>query len=213
MAKKYELEKRALIKPELVEDIIKLLDREAKLEKTFERFSIIFWNHAKAKPAEASSYDFRIRITDDKGLFTLKYGDWRGGGREEYEFHFDIEELDSVVNIMRVWGHKWGTTTHVERRKYDYEGMEVVVDRYLDDGIGLLEIERECRDEKDFVKGEKVIDKIMAEWKLSPLTKEGMVAFVRQLNDKKGNYFDISAGDTSKYISKWLREIKKRKRD
>ncbi|OGM25651.1 hypothetical protein A3D00_02805 [Candidatus Woesebacteria bacterium RIFCSPHIGHO2_02_FULL_38_9] len=49
MSKKYELEKRALVEAELVEKIIKLLDRKAQLEKTFERFSIIFWNHAEAK--------------------------------------------------------------------------------------------------------------------------------------------------------------------
>lgn len=58
----------------------------------------------RGKTEEASPYDFRIRITGDKGLFTLKYGDWRGGGREEYEIHFDVSELDAVVNIMRVWG-------------------------------------------------------------------------------------------------------------
>src|SRR3990170_5350115 len=126
MSKKFELEKRALIEPKQLEKVIELLDIEAKLEKTFKRFSIIFWNHPETSPAEASPYDFRIRITDGVGLLTLKYGDWRGGGREEYEFHFDLNELSAVVNLMRVMGNKWGTVTHVERRKYRYEGMEVV---------------------------------------------------------------------------------------
>lgn len=193
-----------MVKPELVEKIIKLLDEEAKLEKTFNRFSIIFWNHAETKPAEASQYDFRIRITGNKGLFTLKYGDWRGGGREEYEFHFDTEELDDVVNIMRVWGHKWGTTTRVERRKYEYRGMEVVIDRYLDDGRGILEIEKECQNENDFEKYERGIDNLMNKWGLEPMTKEGMVEFVRSINDNENNYFDLSSGDTDRYVRMWL---------
>ena len=208
MAKKFELEKRALIEPEQLEEVISLLDKEAKLEETFRRFSIIFWDHAETAPAEASPYDFRIRITDGVGLFTLKYGDWRGGGREEYEFHFNLNELSAVVNLMRVMGNKWGTVTHVERRKYRYEGMEVVVDKYLDDGKGILEIEKDCKSEKEFEEGEKVLDEIFAKWNLAPLTKEGMVEFVVYTNNKKDNYFDLELHGVDEVISTWKRRIK-----
>lgn len=208
MGKKFEVEKRAVVGVDEVEKIARFLEGKAKLTTTFKRFSVIFWNHPEAKPAEAATHDFRIRITGNRGLFTLKYGDWRGGGREEYEFHFDPAELDSVVNIMRVWGYKWGTTTQVERRKYDYRGMEIVLDRYLDDGSGLVEIEAQCRKESDFEKAEGKIDRLMEEWGLKPLTREGMVEFVNRLNEKKENYFDISAGQTGKYVRRWLKMIR-----
>lgn len=205
--KKFELEKRALIEPEKLEEVISLLDKEAKLEKTFKRFSVIFWDHAESTPAEASPFDFRIRITDGIGLFTLKYGDWRGGGREEYEFHFDLAELSAVVNLMRVMGNKWGTVTHVERRKYKYEEMEVVIDKYLDDGKGILEIEKMCGSEEEFEKGEKVIDGIFAKWGLTPMTKEGMVEFVKYTNEKKDNYFDLDSGEVNAYIEEWRKSL------
>ncbi|OGM25650.1 hypothetical protein A3D00_02800 [Candidatus Woesebacteria bacterium RIFCSPHIGHO2_02_FULL_38_9] len=105
-------------------------------------------------------------------------------------------------------GYKWGTTTYVERRKYSCQEMEIVIDRYLDDGIGLLEIEKECQGEEDFEKNERTIDMLMSKWGLQPLTKERMVKFVRRINDKQANYFDVSSGDTNKYIELWLRRIK-----
>ncbi len=206
--KKFELEKRALIDAGKLEGVLALLEKEAIPQKTFRRFSIIFWNHPETAPAEASPYDFRIRITDGVGLFTLKYGDWRGGGREEYEFHFNLDELLAVVNLMRVMGNKWGTVTHVERRKYEYEGMEVVIDKYLDDGKGILEIEKDCRSEREFEAGEKVLDEIFAKWNLTPLTKEGMVEFVKYTNEKKTNYFDLESSGVDEYIAAWRKRIK-----
>jgi adenylate cyclase class IV len=205
--KNFELEKRSLVEVDDLEKVISFLDAQAKLDKTFTRFSIIFWDHADAQPAENSNFDFRIRIANNQGLFTLKYGDWRGGEREEYEFHFDLDELSQVVHMMRVQGNKWGTTTHVQRRKYSYQGFEIVADKYLDDGRGIIEIEKICHSEEDFKIGELQIDQIFAEWKMTPLSSDEMVHFVRYTNAKQENYFDLEGKGVDFYIQEWKKKI------
>lgn len=204
---KFELEKRALLNPKETNGAIALLDKKAKKLGSFKRFSIVFWDHPETEP-KITPYDFRVRITGKIGLFTLKYGDWRGGGREENEFHFDIKELSSVVNLMRVLGYKWGTVTHVERRNYVIQSMEIVLDKYLDDGKAILEIEKRCESKREFKLAEKAIDKVFEGLQIKPLTKADMTEFVRYTNDKKENYFNLAKNPVEKYILLWKRKIK-----
>ena len=208
MTRKFELEKRVLLESRQVKKFISFLDKKAVPKGGFRRFSIILWKHAEPEPDTAASLDFRIRITKKKGLFTLKYGDWRGGGREEYEFYFDVSELASVLNLMRVLGYKWGTTTYLERGNYKYRGMNVTLDRYLDDGKAVLEIETVLGSKNQFKEAEKKIDAIFAEWGLKPFDKADFVEFIRYTNNKKKNYFDFTRGRVEKYIRLWEKNFK-----
>ena len=81
--------------------------------------------------------------------------------------------------------------------------MGVTLDKYLDDGKGILEIEALTRSKKDFTKAEAKIDKIFWEWGITPLNKEGFVEFVKYINNKKYNFFDLSKGGVEKYIRLW----------
>ena len=71
-----------------------------------------------------------------------------------------------------------------------------------------MEIEKDCKSEKEFEEGEKVLDEIFAKWNLAPLTKEGMVEFVVYTNNKKDNYFDLELHGVDEVISGWDERIK-----
>jgi adenylate cyclase class IV len=204
----FEVEKRSLVTKKKLSEIRRLFKSRAKLVGKMKRFSVIYLKRQDFVADPTNPVDLRIRVTNGNGLLTMKYGNWHNSvAREEYEINFNVSEVKSLLNFLRILEFKWGIMTYIKRSKYKFNNLNITLDEYYQDNKNIIEIDRVCRGKRLLTIAEKEIDILFENIGVSPLGSNGMQEFVSYINKRNKWQFDFTKESIDSWYRKWKKYI------
>ncbi|WKZ27739.1 MAG: CYTH domain-containing protein [Candidatus Dojkabacteria bacterium] len=203
-----EVEKRSLVTQQQLDThpLKNFFSEKATLQKHFRRFTMVGIENADFTPNPDSLIDLKVRTTEEKGLLTVKYGNWHTGtAREEHEISFNPEtEITAVMNILRLLGRQTFIISYLERFEYHFENIIITKDVYKSmPGSILLELEVGVQNENEVESAEKKIDNLMAELQLETLDSEGTKRFIADMNAIKEYQVSFVSQSVDEWYTKW----------
>lgn len=198
-----ELEKRALLDKTELRRLAKFFASDKSKSKQIRRFTMVYSERPDGIDTEGLA-DLRLRVTDGQAQLTLKYGSWHdSSGRQEYEINLDKGQLDEMINVMNLLGHKWGNVNFVNREKFRYMDFEIVIDSHLDYDRALIEIELAVESKDELPEAETKLATLLHELGLKAMKSEDMIEFVRELNSREHMRFNFTTEKVSDFVTKW----------
>jgi CYTH domain-containing protein len=205
-----EIEKRSLLNKSEYDRLLGFFKENAKLRKNFKRYTIIQIEREDYVPDEEALVDYRIRTDGKKGLLTAKTGSWHSGeARNEYEIHFELDEIKDALGILLTKGMPFFVSVYIERFEYEYLDYVVSIDKYFFNDDYILDFEK-LVDDKDVDKvpqEEKKILGLMAKLGIKPIKSEEMIAFIRKLNFIKEAQHDFRKTSLDEWYEEWKEYI------
>ncbi len=199
-----EIEKRVVLTRKDFDKLFRFFKTDGKFVKDFKRFTFVQLNNSDFTPDKEGLVDIRLRTTKTGGKFTVKYGNWHANStREEYEIDFKLDDTINLINMLRVLGYNYFITTYIHRFEFKYKKFNITLDKYFSADQDLMEIEVLAKDRKNIKEIEKDIDDFLLEQKLTPLDSEGMVNYIKGLNDIKEMRVDFTKISVESWFKEW----------
>ena len=199
-----EIEKRGILTFTKYKEIKNILDKEARFNKEFKRFSLISVANPDFTPGIDKEIDIRLRTTGSKGMFTVKSGNWhKDASRGEYEVEFNTTDIGNLVNILILQDHLQFIMTYIHRLEYKLEDFTVTIDKYFSMDAYIFEAELSADEKVDLHEKEDEVAKLFDKYKLIPMSSDDTIKFITEVNNVKGMRVDFSKTNVDVWIKKY----------
>ncbi|MFH1388610.1 MAG: hypothetical protein ABIG86_01150 [Patescibacteria group bacterium] len=203
-----ELEKRFLIDSNTKTTLEKFLSTKGEFKRVDKRFSLIYYKNEDLGEEENETIDLRVKVTSGACKVSLKVGSWHADAiRKEYEFNFEMEDLENVLNVLKVAGFKWGAINYLTRKVYEYNALEICIDAHYTFDKILVEMEALNSDPDTVKKFEYAVKSISKRYNLNELKSEEMKEFVNRLNGRLDWKFNFQDTQIEKWLCEWKDHI------
>ncbi|MGH3549009.1 MAG: hypothetical protein ACRDQU_13040 [Pseudonocardiaceae bacterium] len=133
--------------------------------------------------------DIKIKLIGDLVLLSVKYGSWHGDTtRSEHEVRFRREDLGSMVDILKLFGHAKFIVLTTVRTTWVSAGVVITLDEYGKIGQALFEVELDDSTSGD----EQLIDDVFRSLGIVPMNSGQTVKFIRTINQAKEIQVDLN---------------------
>lgn len=153
-----EIEIRGKITKEKFDDLMVLMNKEAKLKDYYKRLSVDIspgFNEENRSWNNLSGVDLRIKKSGDKEKISAKMGRFIDKEREELDIKLEEGQILNVIKMFVKLGFDKGMIYQWESWEFDYQGFEVKLSKYTDDYF-TFEIESETGKNDPDVLAEKL---------------------------------------------------------
>lgn len=153
-----EIEIRGKITKEKFEEVMTLMNKEAKLKDYYKRLSVDIspgFNEENRSWNNLSGVDLRIKKSGNKEKISAKMGRFIDKEREELDIKLEEGQILNVIKMFVKLGFDKGMIYQWESWEFDYQGFEVKLSKYTDDYF-TFEIESETGKNDPDVLAEKL---------------------------------------------------------
>ena len=113
--------------------------------------------------------------------------------RREYETHFERNDLSELISSLAVLGYTNFILLCTKRLKWQSNGLTITLDEYTNaDQRALFEVEV-----SDASKSEHDIDQLFNSYSIVPMSSDGTIRFMSELNQLKSVQIDLLSSDAS----------------
>ena len=207
-----EIEKRILLNKDAYQKLNQFFLEHSRLEKNFKRFTMVQIGRSDFKADPDKLLDLRVRTTGEEGTLTAKYGNWHAdSAREEYEVHFQTDEIQSLFHILILQKYLYFIMSYIERSQYKYEDFVITIDKYFSMDAYLMEIELSVTDASEVSTAENKIDTFLQTYHLDVLNSDSTKNFIQKMNDVEALQVDFTKISVETWFEKWKESIYCRK--
>ena len=177
--KNIEVEVRGPLNESELKKAKSFFDQNAKFIKEKDRLTLLYYKDKVPKNVmedRNNPVDLRLRITNKKPEFMLKYGIWSGSdSRKEFSFPFEFEKFEEAIEFFKIIGWHicvgYSTKTYV----YEYKNIEFAL-------VDMLELEDNYFEAEIMAHENEDLEKI----------KSSLVKFCKELGfrEYEGNEFE-----------------------
>lgn len=140
-----EIEIRGKIDGKKFDELMPLMNKEAKLKDHYKRLSVDIspgFNEESRSWNNLSGVDLRIKKSGNKEKISAKMGRFIDKEREELDIHLEEGQMLNVIKMFVKLGFDKGMVYQWESWEFDYQNFEVKLSKYTDNYF-TFEIESE----------------------------------------------------------------------
>jgi hypothetical protein len=191
---------------------LKELKKKAKFIQEKDRFTLIYFrDNIKSKDElknalESDPIDLKIRVSNKKAEFVLKYGFMTGcETRREILIPIDLDKFDEAVDFLKFLNWGKGVIMATKTFVFDYKGIEFALVQTKGADYFEAELVIEEKDSKDAM---RIIKGACQELGLKMFEKEEFIEFLDNMNQREEFLFDFYKFDFKEQKKKFIEFFK-----